>query len=455
MDGLGYIGYVHLKTAEAYPRPPIPTPSADIAAIFDCSAIEKRHAAAAAASANPSSPPHPSAIMSSSATINTTSSAQQRANDLAQHPLTHRHGRRYLRDPDQVYPLPCDLPEIQRQILRSLVTIHAFGSPCCAPQLEDKPPTRVLDVCCGAATWDRACHDYFAAEGITNIEFTGIDIVAVAPDLKKQGVNWTFVHGDLRQLKLPFGDDEFDYIYVKDAHTIATALEFQCDPLDELIRVLKKGGVLEMWESDFEFRTLLPHPPAAPGISPEAQEHADATATYTISAATPFAPAQNKWLADYNKWICAALEKRKLTPSPCAFISQSFYYNDDVLKEMGNRRIAIPLSDIRWEREAIGTQAADARAANHRLSYSRSDASSEMSGDRKPLTQDQAALRKTALTTCIQLIESMEPLLMEASGKGRDEWDRWWAGMMTDLLQNKGASAGECLQIGAWWAVKR
>jgi len=46
-------------------------------------------------------------------------------------------------------------------------------------------------------------------------------------------------------------------------------------------------------------------------------------------------------------------------------------------------------------------------------------------------------------------------MLMEASGKSKDEWDRWWASMVTDLLQDEGAANGECLEVGAWWGQKR
>jgi hypothetical protein len=74
----------------------------------------------------------------------------------------------------------------------------------------------------------------------------------------------------------------------------------------------------------------------------------------------------------------------------------------------------------------------------------------------KGLTPDQAALRQTALLTILQMIESLEPLLKEASGKNSEEWSHWWAAMMAELLDpaSKNALAGECLEIGAWWASK-
>ena len=52
------------------------------------------------------------------------------------------------------------------------------------------------------------------------------------------------------------------------------------------------------------------------------------------------------------------------------------------------------------------------------------------------------------------MIEGLEPMLMEASGKSKDEWDRWWAAMITDLLHDEGTANGECLEVGAWWGQK-
>ncbi|KAG9615694.1 hypothetical protein KCV04_g16153, partial [Aureobasidium melanogenum] len=61
----------------------------------------------------------------------------------------------------------------------------------------------------------------------------------------------------------------------------------------------------------------------------------------------------------------------------------------------------------------------------------------------------------TAMLTVIQKIESLEPLLREASGKNSEEWTRWWAGMMASLLDQENSGGGsEVLEIGAWWATK-
>ncbi|EER24280.1 hypothetical protein CPC735_056500 [Coccidioides posadasii C735 delta SOWgp] len=368
----------------------------------------------------------------SSMTIASSSSTSSSSTDYTTYPLISHNGRTYLRDPDNPYPLPCDLAEIHRQSLRSLMLMHVFGAPFCSPHFNEDPPKRVLEIACGSALWSNACHEYFAKRGHSNISFTGIDIINIAPDLQKQGVNWQFKRHDLRKPKLPFPDGYFDFVFIKDAGVAPTGPDLQAVPLAEPLRVLRPGGVLEVWESDFIFRSLLPDPPAAPGLSERDQEQADATGTYTIFPATPFADAQNPYLRDYNSWAEKAFELRKLTPMPCATINLSFTSESESFQSVDSRRIAIPLGEVKWEHTSNGGTT-----------------------PRKHLTEDQLTLRHTALLNVVQMIESMEPILMEASEKGKAEWDRWWAGMTQDLLQKDGVASGECLEVGAWWGQKR
>lgn len=119
------------------------------------------------------------------------------------------------------------------------------------------------------------------------------------------------------------------------------------------------------------------------------------------------------------------------------------------LEDVKQRRVAIPLSELRWEKKV----SQEKRISNGHDSPM--STGSRTKGARGPLTPDQAALRQTALMTVLQMIESMEPMLKEVSGKTSEEWATWWSGMMTDLLDpSKAALAGECLEIGAWWATK-
>lgn len=367
------------------------------------------------------------------------SSLSSTAPDYVTHPYTRINDRTYFRDPDDPYPLPCDLAEIHRQSLRTMTLIRVFGTPFCAPQLKNQRPKKVLEIACGSGLWSHACHDYFVErddgneqktqsnENAASTSFTGLDIVPIAPNLRRKGVNWHFVRHDIRKSALPFPSEHFDFVFIKDAGLCQSAAAQQVDLLSEPLRVLKRGGILEVWDSDHVFRALLPNPSPPPKLTERDRNHADITATYTISPATPFTAAQNKYLLDYNSWVEKAFEKRKLNPMPCATIGLSFTTEADAFQSVGSRRVAIPLgADVRWEHTS-----------------------------KRRLNADQLALRETALITIVRMIEGMEPILKDASGKTQDEWDRWWAAMMADLLQKNGLANGECLEVGAWWGQKK
>jgi SAM-dependent methyltransferase len=366
-------------------------------------------------------------------------------------PFARRNGRRYLRDTTLPYPLPCDLTEIHRQTLRTMLLCQVFNGPICSPAFDRKPPKRVLEVGCGTGFWSVMCHRHFSQRGFSSIAFTGIDIAPLAPRMESDDdMNWRFIQHDLRRTPLPLRDDEFNLIMIKDMSLMMPTGTMWQALMDEYLRVLKPGGTLEIWDGDHSIRMLLPHSPPATRESPdesedEEQVHINAMGTYTLTPQTPLATPQNQYLVDYNTWIAKSLELRKLTPMPCTTMRAMLLQESEVLVEIDQRRLAIPLGEVRWEREGVGgtvTQGANLKGKSKE-------------SDRKMLTAGQAALRRTALLTVVQMIESLEPMLKEASGKGQDEWDRWQGNMMNDLLKNNGTSWGECLEVGAWWARKK
>ncbi|KAK7546730.1 S-adenosyl-L-methionine-dependent methyltransferase [Phyllosticta citricarpa] len=368
-----------------------------------------------------------------------------------QTPFVVRHGRRYLRD--LPYPLPCDLPELQRQNLYTLLQTTIFGKTLCSPQIKEKPPKRVLEIGCGSGYWSSLCHEYLASLGIDDVEFVGLDIVPVAADLRKQGINWRFVQHDLRKTPLPFEDGEFDIVMCKDLGlVIPMGLPSQAS-LEEFIRVTAIGGKLELWDCDYGIRSLLPHPPPPPGQNAEDDELAAETATFLISPSTPFANAQNKYLGEVTTWLHDAIDNRKLYAMPCSRILQMLLQEPETLSDVGYRRIAVPLGEMRWERE-VDRGLGSLQRRDSELTTTTTTTNKTSSGEESVLTEDQAALRRTALTVVIQFVEGLEPLLKEVSGKNQEEWQRWWGWMMDDLVQNRGASSGECLEMGAWWATR-
>ncbi|KAI1363472.1 hypothetical protein F5Y08DRAFT_329370 [Xylaria arbuscula] len=380
-----------------------------------------------------------------------------------------RNGRTYINDEVPLpYPLPVDLPELHRQSLRTLLMFQLFGGPILSTAFASKPPTRVLDVGCGAGFWSMMCHRYFAQHGHSSISFTGLDIVPLGgagadintkPDKEMQ---WRFVQHDIRQIPLPFADGEFDLIMVKDM-AFSTSFRDSQHIMEEYLRVLKPGGVLEHWETDSTIRMLRPHATKKPGArvhdddsssdGGDDEDNAERMGAYVMTTNTPISAPLNSYMVEYNGWATKALEARGLSPVPCTLIGAYLLQEAESLTDVQSKRLAVPLSEIRWEREGVGGV-----VTKDGKSYIDSQKGKSRDQDWKtesPITPAQSALRRTALETTVSFILALEPLLREVSGKSHEEWDTWAGKMTNDLLREGGTSWGECLEVGVWTSRKR
>lgn len=374
-----------------------------------------------------------------------------------------RDGRQYLRNVP--YPLPIDLAELHRQNFHTMLMHNVFGKSLCSPFAEQRPPQTVLEVACGTGFWSASCHDYLAELGCLNVSFTGIDIAPLAPNYRAQGMNWRFVEHDIRMVPFPFEDESFDLVVFKDVSLVLPNGQPSQLLLDEALRLLRSGGTLEIWETDHLLRSILRHTPHLPTQPPDTKGTEDirqalATATFEITPATPFGPVESTYLEDYNSWMQKLLDRRKLTPLPCARMLPMLLQETDDLCDIGSRRVAIPLMEMIWEDEdRILSEAREWALMSDRRRPSQArlmnDAASTSSSGQTALSKEQRAIRSTALSSFTQLVESVEPLLREVSGKSSEDWCLWWNCLMEDLHDEDSASSGACLEIGAFWAKKR
>ncbi|KAK1835914.1 hypothetical protein QBC39DRAFT_129933 [Podospora conica] len=410
------------------------------------------------------------------------SSAETAAHQLR--PFVVRNGRTFNSDPTLPYPLPVDLEELHRQSLRTLLLVQLFGKPICSPAFANKPPTRVLEIGCGTGFWSMSCFRHYQARGQhSDIFFTGLDIAPIAPgsasprpiDRTSSGgssmldglpdaeMNWRFVQHDLRRLPLPFPPGEFDLVMVKDM-SLATTTTMQQALMDEYLRVLMPGGTVEIWETDHTLRMLRYHVPesaTAPGATVEDSSEESGSdddlkeevqGAYVMTPNTPLSAPLNNFLVEYNGWLSKALDRLSLCAVPCTLIGPMLIQEAEVLTTHGSCRFAVPLSEVRWEREGVGGV-----VTKDGKSYieTKGRRAGKDGGRGQSLDPEAAALRRTALLTVVQMIQSLEHVLRDVSGKSQDEWDTWLGKMMNNLIKENGTRWGECLEVGAWWARKR
>ncbi|KAK6536962.1 hypothetical protein TWF281_001169 [Arthrobotrys megalospora] len=394
------------------------------------------------------------------------------------HPNYHyKKNRRYAGDESIPYPLPCDQQEVNRQNLVHHIFNEVFGTIHAAefPRVEDIP-SRVLDVGCGSGLWIACMSDEFAARGRPDVHFTGMDIVRNCPDMS--GVNFRFTKHNILNLPLPFSPGEFDYIMVREMTLCYPQGRSSEALLEEYLRILKVGGILEVQCSDHTIRCLSPS-----SIPPSSRSGA-----YPMTASTRFNhKSDNSYIQDYNRWVSHFLGTKQLPTIPCTS-QQSTMAMEKSLGHIRNRRYALPLDNPHWEgkplslvtgtlenrsltsltsmmeprRSTESSKSAPQAATTTSISAGDADTRSvdseprERKGSMEMFVSDDArGLRILARQTFTSLIRNLEPVLRQSNKIPQEDWDWWFRDLMLNFHQNKGLNGGECIEIGAWWGVKK
>jgi len=342
-------------------------------------------------------------------------------------------GRRYLNDS---YLLPSDLEETNRQNLCTILTNNVMGSPFTCPIDPLSPPRNILEVGCGSAYWSSLCHDFFVQLGLDPPAFTGMDFMPKCPDLGRLGVQWTYVQHDLRKDPWPFESDTFDLVMIKELHLVLTSDTFRHPTFPEALRVLKPGGYLECREMNLTLERIRLSQANRYASNMQDEMVARDTATYLVHPDTEHVPSENAFLRDLNPLIVKALSERLLSASVLHELSCMPQWPGFEMWNM--KRVAIPLNTslASWE-------------------YPESPFDDCASSDVMPcLTEDQRAIRTTALDIWLQLIRALEPMLNETCTKTYVEWQKWWDGMVDNLTNENGCAGGECLEVGSWFCRK-
>ncbi|KAI0079642.1 hypothetical protein K474DRAFT_1617498 [Panus rudis PR-1116 ss-1] len=167
-----------------------------------------------------------------------------------------RHGSRlhaYARD-KVPYPISYDRDVFDLQCMDHLLMLKAKRTVSFI-DFKGNTPKRCLDLGTGLGDWVIDAAKYWP-----DCTFVGYDLVnvqlplslCVEPDIANR-IEW--VHGNLLRQKLPFDEDEFDYVHI---HGLAFAVPENKWPTvyEEVNRVLKPGGAVEQIEEDAIFPTV-------------------------------------------------------------------------------------------------------------------------------------------------------------------------------------------------------
>ncbi|EIN13949.1 S-adenosyl-L-methionine-dependent methyltransferase, partial [Punctularia strigosozonata HHB-11173 SS5] len=181
-----------------------------------------------------------------------------------------KNGRRHHGYETDKAPYPLSYcPEVLEMEALDLVYTQTVKQSVTFVDFPHGPPQRSLSLGCGYGHWVIE-----AAKEWPNCEFIGFDLMniqiplAVLDDSTTRRIKW--VHGNFLTNRLPFDDDEFDHIHIARLAKGIPESKVRSDEFlnhdypqwsslfEEVLRVLRPGGAVELLEEDIIFPTL-PH----------------------------------------------------------------------------------------------------------------------------------------------------------------------------------------------------
>ncbi|CAG8559892.1 24284_t:CDS:2 [Cetraspora pellucida] len=151
-------------------------------------------------------------------------------------------GRRFHNVENVKYHLPNDENETDRLHSQHFLLRYIWQSNFSAPvdHILSRPDAKILDVGCGAGSWS-----FDMATTYPLAKIIGLDISSHQPTTIKPK-NFVFVKANAEE-RLPFDDNTFDFVFQRYL-TFGLTKERWPHVINELVRVLKPGGFLELCE---------------------------------------------------------------------------------------------------------------------------------------------------------------------------------------------------------------
>jgi hypothetical protein len=156
----------------------------------------------------------------------------------------------------------------------------------------------------------------------------------------------------------------------------------------------------------------------------------------------------NRYLQDWNRWITTILTVREISTLPCTLVGPCLLMERDsenqTLSSVTSKRLALPFDEIWWETEQEVETGVESGFGRNAIK----------NGRRGKLTEEEKAVRGLAKSNFGKFIESLEPVIRDGVGLKLEEWDKWYREVMTNFVKEGGLRNGECLEFGAWVAIK-
>ncbi|KAK7689159.1 hypothetical protein QCA50_007850 [Cerrena zonata] len=241
-------------------------------------------------------------------------------------PFRYQHGSKLhnYSVEDVPYPLSYDRETLDLSVIDHALIQKVKNGELTMRKLKGNVPSRCLDVGTALGDWVLGC-----AVKWTECTFVGFDLADIQIPLKYADpsiagrVQW--VHGNFLKYPWPFADDEFDYIHVEGVGFGIPETKWQ-GFLDEIHRVLKPGGTVEILQEDAVFPVLpkwftrplhadksSPMPPPTNGSS---------------SPTTPTFPLPDDHPHDYTlleHLYYSVFESRFINPKPTSILPVYFF----------------------------------------------------------------------------------------------------------------------------------
>ncbi|RIB28945.1 S-adenosyl-L-methionine-dependent methyltransferase [Gigaspora rosea] len=149
-------------------------------------------------------------------------------------------GRRFHNLENAVYPLPNDDDESDRLHMQHFLIRYIWQNNFSAPieHILNDPNTKILDVGCGSASWSFDMATKYPLINVFGLDISPNQAVTIKPK------NFTFIKANVLE-GIPFEDDTFDYVFQRYLLGGYTKEKWP-DAINEIVRVLKPGGFLEV-----------------------------------------------------------------------------------------------------------------------------------------------------------------------------------------------------------------